>query len=182
MLKAAAAGAIALLLTGTSFASAQGSMSGSMGGGMGGGTRQGVAAEDLEHLTDLRIGIVKAALQLTPDQEKYWPAIENAIRTRAKNRLGRLVDVAGRVDRLSSQDPADVLRNMDPIGFMNRRADALAQRATDLKNLAAAWQPLYQTLNADQKRRMALLVAFVVRDVRDRIDQRRMQSGDDDSK
>ena len=182
MLKAAAAGAIALLLTGTSFASAQGSMSGSMGGGMGGGTRQGVAAEDLEHLTDLRIGIVKAALQLTPDQEKYWPAIENAIRARAKNRLGRLVDVAGRVDRLSSQDPADVLRNMDPIGFMNRRADALAQRATDLKNLAAAWQPLYQTLNADQKRRMALLVAFVVRDVRDRIDQRRMQSGDDDSK
>lgn len=179
MLKAAAAGAIALLLTGTSFASAQGSMGGSS---MGGGTRQGATAEDLEHLTDLRIGIVKTALQLTPDQEKYWPAIENAIRARAKNRLGRLVDVAGRVDRLSSQDPADVLRNMDPIGFMNRRADALAQRATDLKNLAAAWQPLYQTLNTDQKRRMALLIAFVVRDVRDRMDQRRMQSDDDDSK
>ncbi|WP_342723112.1 hypothetical protein AAFG07_28500 [Bradyrhizobium sp. B097] len=34
----------------------------------------------------MRVGIVKAALQLTPDQEKYWPAIEDAIRTRAKNR------------------------------------------------------------------------------------------------
>ena len=33
--------------------------------------------------TDARIGIVKAALQLTPDQEKYWPAVEEAIRNRA---------------------------------------------------------------------------------------------------
>jgi hypothetical protein len=38
---------------------------------------------DWKALTDLRVGIVKAALQLKPDQEKYWPALEQAIRDRA---------------------------------------------------------------------------------------------------
>jgi hypothetical protein len=32
-----------------------------------------LTAADWEHLTDARIKIVKAALQLTPDQEKLWP-------------------------------------------------------------------------------------------------------------
>src|SRR5215470_2495987 len=31
-----------------------------------------------------RIGIVKAVLQLTPEQAKYWPAVEEAIRGRAQ--------------------------------------------------------------------------------------------------
>jgi hypothetical protein len=38
----------------------------------------------------MRIDLVKAALQLTPDQQKYWPAIENAIRARAEDRKARL--------------------------------------------------------------------------------------------
>jgi hypothetical protein len=46
---------------------------------------------------------------------------------------------------------------------MQRRADALAQRSADLKKLADAWQPLYQTLEPDQKRRMALLTIVVLR-------------------
>jgi len=41
---------------------------------------------------------------------------------------------------------------------MHRRADALAQRGASLKKLADAWQPLYQSFNPDQKRRMRLLV------------------------
>jgi LTXXQ motif family protein len=173
MLKTATAGMIALLLAGTSLAYAQTNQT-TMGG-----SGQRVTAEDLQHLTDLRINIVKAALQLTPDQEKYWPAIENAIRTRAKDRLGRLVDEAGRVDQLRGESRVEILRNRDPLGFMNRRADALSQRANDLKKLAAAWQPLYQTLSTDQKRRMGMLMAFVVRDVRSAAEQRRMQSDDD---
>ena len=34
---------------------------------------------DFKILTDARIGIVKAALQLTPEQEKLWPPVEEAI-------------------------------------------------------------------------------------------------------
>ena len=32
------------------------------------------SAADWNNLTDMRIDVVKAALKLTPDQEKYWPA------------------------------------------------------------------------------------------------------------
>ena len=32
------------------------------------------------------MAMIKAALQLTPDQEKYWPAVEDAIR--AERRTG----------------------------------------------------------------------------------------------
>jgi hypothetical protein len=35
---------------------------------------------------DARVAMVKAALELRADQEKYWPAIEEAIRSRAKER------------------------------------------------------------------------------------------------
>src|SRR4051794_30818909 len=52
-----------------------------------------VTAADLNALTDARLAIVKSALQMTPDQEKYWPAIEEAIRSRAKNRETRLEGV-----------------------------------------------------------------------------------------
>ena len=44
------------------------------------------SAADLKSLTDARVAMIKAALQLTPDQEKYWPPVEEAIRARAKNR------------------------------------------------------------------------------------------------
>src|SRR5262245_56635515 len=35
---------------------------------------------ELNILTDARIGMTKAALQLTPEQQKFWPPIEEAIR------------------------------------------------------------------------------------------------------
>jgi hypothetical protein len=47
--------------------------------------------------------------------------------------------------------------------ILHRRADALAQRAADLKRLADAWQPLYQTLTPDQKRRLGLTTIIVLR-------------------
>jgi len=73
----------------------------------------------------------------------------------------------------------EALRNRDDVNFLYRRADALAQRAADLNKLADAWQPLYQTLSPDQKRRMAGLTIFVIRELRDRAEQRRLQSADD---
>ena len=45
-----------------------------------------ISLADWNKLTDLRIDLVKAALQLTPDQQKLWPAVESAIRSNAKDR------------------------------------------------------------------------------------------------
>jgi hypothetical protein len=121
---------------------------------------------DLKALTEMRVGIVKAALQLTPDQEKYWPAIEDAIRGRAKNRQARLERIA----ELHENGPMGVLGDDSPVELMQRRADRLIQRGTDLKKLADAWEPLYKTLSDDQKRRMAFVSFAVMRGMRDAIE------------
>ena len=72
------------------------------------------------------------------------------------------------------------MRDRNPVDFMHRRADVLAQRAADLKKLADAWQPLYQTLTPEQKRRMGALTLIVLREARDAVEQRRLQSEDAD--
>jgi hypothetical protein len=145
-----------------------------------GGISERLNAGDLTALTDARINLVKAALQLTPDQEKMWPAVEGAIRARAKDRLARIENAETRVRELRDKSPIEALRDRNPIEFLHRRADTLTQRAADLKKLADAWQPLYQTLSPEQKRRMAALTIFVFREMRDRLEQRRMESEDDD--
>lgn len=130
-----------------------------------------LTAQDLKALTDARVGIVKAALQLTPDQEKYWPAIEDAIRSRAKNRQGRLARIA----EVASRDPVEVLKERNPVEFLNRRADALAERSGDLRKLAGAWDPLYKTLTPEQKQRMAMLALSVLQNVRAALEARQTQ-------
>ena len=124
-------------------------------------------------------GLVKAALQLTPEQEKDWPAVENAIRIRAMDRQTRLAAVAERARELRDRSRIEVLRDRNPIEFMQRRADRLVQRAADLNRLAEAWQPLYQTLQPDQKQRLAFLAIFAIRELRDAAEERRVRSEDD---
>src|SRR5262249_41359640 len=147
MLKMAFAGIAALFLTVPTLAHAQDSSK-----------REGLIMErlsagDLSALTDARINILETTLELTPDQQKLWPPVENAIRARAKNREARLAAIEKRMDEITSHSPMEALASRDPVAFMNRRADALAQRAADLKNLAEAWQPLYQSLTPQQKKR-----------------------------
>jgi Spy/CpxP family protein refolding chaperone len=161
MFRIVAAGVTALFLTASPLAYAQTPSGGAP-----------LSAADWGKLTDLRIDIVKAALKLTPEQEKYWPAIEDAIRTRAKNRQARIADIAKRVAELRGGNPVEVLRNRDPVDFLQRRADALAQRSADLKKLAAAWEPLYKTLSPEQKQRMAFVTLFVLHEVSNAAEQR----------
>lgn len=131
-------------------------------------------------LTDLRIDLIKAALQLTPDQTKYWPAVEEAIRSRAQNRQARLSKIVETTGKRADESSFELLQNRDPVAFLNRRASALAQRAADLQKLADAWKPLYVTLSPEQKHRMAALTIFVIRDMANAIEQRRAQAEDDD--
>jgi LTXXQ motif family protein len=133
------------------------------------------SAAELNSLTDARVGMIKAALQLTPDQEKYWPAVEEAIRARAKNRRARLERVA----ELRDSGPMETLREHNSVELMQRRAEALSQRAADLKKEADAWEPLYKTLSQDQRKRMAFVTVVAMRGMRDTI-ERRIESEDDD--
>ena len=161
MFKLVAAGVTALFVTASPVAYAQTAASAAT-----------PSATDWNNLTDLRIDVVKAALKLTPDQEKYWPAIEDAIRARAKDRQARFAEMEKRLGELREGNPVEVLRNRDTVDFLERRADALAQRSADLKKLAAAWQPLYKTLSPDQKQRMAFLTLYVLHEVRNAAEER----------
>ena len=117
---------------------------------------------DMKALTDARIAIVKAALQLKPEQEKYWPAIEEAVRSRAE----------ARQQRMAALDEVENQKDVDPFKLLSMRADALAQKGAALKKLADAWQPLYASLDADQKRRLGSVAVRVLPAIRDAFDTR----------
>ena len=150
MLKMVGTGISALLITASSLAYAQAPSAQER-------QLERLNAADVATLTDSRVNIVKTTLQLTPDQEKLWPAIEDAIRTRAKDRQARIAAVEQRAAELRGKSPVEVLRDRNPVEFLQRRATALAQRSAHLNKLADAWQPLYQTLSPDQKKRMGHL-------------------------
>ena len=184
MLKLLAAGATALVVTLSQPAFAQAPLT--MG-------PASLSPQNLADLTDARVAIVKAVLQLTSDQEKYWPAVADAIRVRAQNRNARIARIAETVGKMSNESTSDILRGRDPIAFLDRRADALAQRSQDLKKLADAWRPLYTTLSAEQKERLASLTLFALHQMGNAVEhavsgqpgmqhmmEQRMQPDDDD--
>ncbi|WP_245239908.1 Spy/CpxP family protein refolding chaperone [Methylobacterium variabile] len=110
--------------------------------------RRGLSAEDVQAFTDARVAALHAGLKLTPDQEKLWPPVEDAIRNLAKlNRNQREARRGRDRDPLAETAP-DAIR---------ARADALGARADALRKLADASQPLYATLDQAQKQRAAML-------------------------
>jgi len=127
--------------------------------------RERLSTADWVVPTNARISIYRAALQLTPEQEKYWPAVADAMRARAEHRQARMASAQTRIGELRNGG-LEAVGDRNPVDLLHRRADALAQRAADLKQLADAWQPFYRTLTPGQKRRMPL-VAVIVLDTED---------------
>jgi len=174
MLKIVVAGTTALVLVLSSTANAQNPQTSTPA------FPERLNAADRNSLTDMRIDLVKAALQLTPDQEKLWPPVESAIRARAEDRKARIAKIQETVGRRVDESRVDTMRNRDPIAFLQRRSEALAQRSADLDKLAEAWQPLYKTLGQEQRQRMAALAMFVLHDMSDAVERRRALTEDED--
>src|SRR6516164_10459349 len=115
MLRIVTAGLTALFVTASPLAYAQTAASAAT-----------LSGKDWNNLTDMRIDVVKAALQLKPDQEKYWPVIEGAIRERAKNQQVRFAEMEKRLTDVREGNPVEALRNRDTVAVLQRRADAFA--------------------------------------------------------
>jgi zinc resistance-associated protein len=114
--------------------------------------RPRLTPEDRAAFTDARIAGLKAGLRLTPAQERNWPAVEAALRERAKQRDERFE----KFRKLREQtDPAQRQGNM--IERLRERADTMATQGTTLKKLADAVDPLYKSLDDSQKQRFAML-------------------------
>ncbi|MGO8952400.1 MAG: Spy/CpxP family protein refolding chaperone [Rhodomicrobium sp.] len=105
---------------------------------------------DMKAFTDARIAALKAGLELTPDQEKNWAPVEAAIRAMAEARQARW---AARREHAKTEDAIAKLR---------ARADAMTQRAADLKKLADAAEPLYRSLSDEQKHRLHFLMHMMM--------------------
>src|SRR5918993_4110206 len=118
-------------------------------------------------LTDARVAAITIALQLTSEQQQYWPAVEEAIRARAEGRYRRLAALEGRISQT---------REVDPVRLYRERADSLAQRAAELRRLADAWQPLQQSLSPDQKARLRLVAVRVLGRISSAADSRRTET------
>lgn len=76
---------------------------------------------DVAAVTDARVNVIKSTLQLTADQEKL-PAVENAIRARARDRQTRLANLQKEADELHGKSRVEILRDHNPIEFLNKRA------------------------------------------------------------
>jgi hypothetical protein len=142
MFKTVAAGAAALVIAAGAAAYAQVGASASPEGG----GRGNVSSQDRAAFLSARVAALHAGLQLTPEQEKAWPAFEKAYRELAAlhhhhhRPFGRQAD-----------------ESVDPVQRAQRRADALTARGTALKHYADALAPLYQSLDDGQKHRFTVL-------------------------
>ncbi len=115
------------------------------------GEMRGMA--DRGFMLDAHLAGMKAALKLTPDQEKNWAPFEAAVRDAAKARTEemRAMHEAMR----GAERPA-------PIEHMNMMADRLAKASADLKAIAGAAKPLFDSLDETQKGHFGpLLMTFM---------------------
>ncbi len=102
-------------------------------------------AADHEAMMDARLGGMKAALKLTPDQNPLWEAFENSVRGASKARM---------------DDMRQMMENrghMSPSERMEAMSGHMARRAEELKAIAQAAKPLYGNLDDTQKHKFELL-------------------------
>jgi hypothetical protein len=94
-----------------------------------------------------RTARIKADLRLTPEQEKNWPGFESAMSDMGKRYGDR--QTAIQADRTQQKARGDVIEQL------RDESQFLSDRSVDRKALADAAQPLYASLDDQQKRRFA---------------------------
>jgi hypothetical protein len=106
-----------------------------------------LAANQIVAELDARVARIKADLRLTPEQEQKWSGFESAVHDISKKRADR--QVAVRAERPEQKGPVDFIEQM------RQAAVSMSERSVAVKQLADAAQPLYASLDDQQKRRFA---------------------------
>jgi hypothetical protein len=132
------------------------------------------------------LAILKADLRLSPEQAQHWSGLASALHDIAVRRAKSWVASRDlQTGRASSNSPVTSdskerdaylergarRERLDDIDEMRKQADAFTIEAADLRQIADAAQPLYDTLDDRQRQR---LVQFVRQDLKaNAIDDRR---------
>jgi hypothetical protein len=107
-----------------------------------------LSTHDREAFALAQFAGLKAALKLTPEQEKNWPAVETALVTALGARAARGQEVK-KLKSKAGLDLAERLRD---------RAKGLRSRADHVEKIASAAGPLLKSLDEAQTRRFGLVL------------------------
>jgi hypothetical protein len=105
-------------------------------------------AADRETMLDAKLAGMKAGLGLTADQEKLWTPFEAAVKDADKSRM----DAMGQMMRMRAEG-----ERMSPIDHLDAMANRLSQGAANIKRIADAAKPLYDSLDESQKHKFGML-------------------------
>ncbi len=122
--------------------------------------------DDRTAMLDARLGGLKAGLRLTPDQEKLWGPFEAAVRDFAETRLNRMQGMLERAE--NGEGPERAGPAPSPLDRLDRMATRLSDVGAALKKIADAGQPLYASLDDQQKRMFGYLSREMMKMGRDR--------------
>ena len=95
-------------------------------------------------LLDARLAGMKAGLKLTPDQEKLWGPFEAAARDAGKARIEAMQNMRRTMQMRESA-------SLSPVDRLEAKAERMAKRASELKAIADATKPLFDSLDPTQK-------------------------------
>jgi hypothetical protein len=109
--------------------------------------RAELTANQIVSEQDARIARIKADLRLTPEQEAKWSGFESAVHDISKKRADR--QVAVRAEHPEQKGTADFIEQM------RQAAVSMNERSVAEKQLADAAQPLYASLDDQQKKHFA---------------------------
>ena len=101
---------------------------------------------DRKAFFEARLAAIRAGLTLTDAQQSLWPPVENAIREMIQQR-----------DQWRVENSNDAATN-DFASRLKRRGQMMSARGNALTKFADAIKPFYDSLNEEQKRRLALLM------------------------
>lgn len=136
---------------------------------------RGPSPETMARLEDGRIAMAKAALKLTPEQEKLWAPVEEKIRAgfeeRRKNREEwrekreeRRADRKERKEKRAERTKTPLPERMEKRAErMTDRAGKMTERAEKLKEFAGVLKPFYDSLSDEQKDVAGIVLARFVK-------------------
>jgi len=107
---------------------------------------------DFGFLLDAKLAGIHAALKLTPDQEKNWAPFEAAVRDVAKDRMEA---------RKAWREKEEGDERPSPIAMMTHMSERLAKASEEIKKVADASKPLYDSLDDGQKAHFGPLVRML---------------------
>jgi hypothetical protein len=109
--------------------------------------RAELTAGQMTDRADARTAKMKVDLNLNADQEKNWSGFAGAMHDMSKKQADRRIVMRD----ARAQDHG----TFDALDELRKNADRQIERANDRKKLADAAQPLYTSLNEQQKTRFA---------------------------